>query len=386
MNADESQQDRDSTSPREDVRRELEQTKKFVGELSMDDLRQGTWFPKLLTFSLHKYETQVNAEYFRRKYPNLPPDAVAQERIKMAARYASIAGGLNATAYTGAIVATIGSHGGASPLTLPAAAASFTVDLVYTSQLQLRLAYDLSVLYGVPLDLDDPDDLWKLIRVAFVVKTGEVGTDVLVKGVPVVLRPLVKKVFSGATLATLKGLPGVGKYLLQRNIIKMAIPGVGVPLAAGVNFWTTKVAGKYAKNSFRREARIMEEAGRITSRTRLHPELLWVLWLVVHSDTASSTGQVSLLHHVTLRVNDSAEVQEALEQMRAVIEVDPDHVWAMLAAADGDLEPLYAASLTAAVVDGKVRDKQLQVLELVADRCGVYHSTEAVQEAALRWQ
>lgn len=137
------------------VRREVEKVRGFVKDLSLDDLRQGDWFPKLLTFSLDKYVKEVDADYFRRKYPDLPADAVVQERIQMAARYASVEGGLSAAAYSGAVAATIGSGGGASPLTLPAGGASFAVDLVYTSQLQLRLAYDIAVLYRVPLNTED---------------------------------------------------------------------------------------------------------------------------------------------------------------------------------------------------------------------------------------
>ena len=103
------------------VRRELARVKGLAHELSVEDLRQGAWFAKLLKFSLDRYVQEVNADYFRAKYPDLPPDAVVQERIEMAARYSSIEGGLSAGAYTGAVAATIGSGGGASPLTVPAA-------------------------------------------------------------------------------------------------------------------------------------------------------------------------------------------------------------------------------------------------------------------------
>jgi hypothetical protein len=45
------------------------------------------------------------------------------QRIKMAARYAALEGGLSASAYSAAVVATLGSAGGASPVMLPAAGA-----------------------------------------------------------------------------------------------------------------------------------------------------------------------------------------------------------------------------------------------------------------------
>ncbi|QEH92711.1 hypothetical protein FV141_03545 [Dermacoccus abyssi] len=206
------------------VIKQVDEIRDFVGGLSMDDIKSGDWFARLLKVSLAQYSEQVTAEWFREKYPHLPADAIVDARIKLAAKYAGIEGGLSAAAYTGAVAATIGSLGGASPLTAPAAVGSFVVDLAYTTRLQLRLAHDIAVLYGVPIDVNDSEDLWKLIRIALLIKSGEAGRGAVSKGVPVVLRPVIKKIFSGSTLTAVKSLPVVGKHLLQRNIIKFSIP------------------------------------------------------------------------------------------------------------------------------------------------------------------
>ncbi|KRE38265.1 hypothetical protein ASG73_04715 [Janibacter sp. Soil728] len=374
-----------STQDEKVVRRELERVREFVKNLSMDDLKQGNWFANLLTFSLDRYVKEVNAGYFRRKYPDLPADAVVQERIQMAARYASIEGGLSAAAYTGAVAATIGSGGAASPLTLPAGGASFAVDMVYTSQLQLRLAYDIAVLYGVPLDVEDPDDLWKLIRIAFVIKSGEVGGTALMKGVPALVRPVVKKVFSKGTLAAAKSLPVVGKHLLQRNVIKFAIPGVGVPLSAGVNYWTTKTAGGHAREVFRLEAKLMEEAERIAASTPHHRALPWIMWTVACSDGPATTSQHLLLHHVTRHLRELGSADEALDELRAVIEVDRARVWGILQETEGDLQSIYRAAVKTVAVRGKARAKDLALLERVADLTGADHSAQAVRTEARGW-
>src|SRR3546814_20294470 len=100
----------------------------FVGELSPDDTRSGGWFTKLLAHSLSTYTEQVDWQYFQTKYQGIPPDAIVDQRIQMAARYASIEGGLSASAYTGAIAATLGSLGGASPATVPAPVVPMMVD------------------------------------------------------------------------------------------------------------------------------------------------------------------------------------------------------------------------------------------------------------------
>lgn len=374
--------DETSTSDEGAVRREINRVRGFVRELSLDDLRQGAWFAKLLKFSLDRYVHEVDAGYFTAKYPNLPADAVVQARTQLAARYASIEGALSAGAYTGTVAATIGTGGGASPLTLPAAGASFVLDLVFTSQLQLRLAYDISVLYRVPLDLRDPEDLWKLIRVAFAIKGGEAGREAIGKGVPVLVRPLVKKIFSGSTLTAVKSLPVVGKYLLQRNIIKFTIPAVGVPLSMAVNYWSTKVAGREATKMFRSEARIVEAARRMTERTVHHTELLWVLWLIIKSDGLVHENERLLLKNVTAIVGDLNGELAALADLRSTIELDEEAVWSMLASATGNLQALYDAGVVAAAIDGRINVNEMRNLRTLAEYCSAPYDEDAIREAA----
>jgi uncharacterized protein (DUF697 family) len=300
----------------------------------------------------------------------------------MAARYSSIEGSLSASAYTGAVAATIGSGGGASPLTLPAGGASFVVDLVFTTQIQLRLAYDISVLYGVQLDMDDPEDLWKLIRVAFVVKAGEAGRGVFAKGVPVFVRPVLKKIFRGGTLSAVKSLPVVGKYLLQRNIIKFGIPLVGVPVSAGVNYWSTKVAGAHARSILREEARIAEAARRMTGRTDHHTELLWTVWLLIAADGVIHENEKLLLAHLTKMVGERDSALPALGELRGTIDIDETEVWAMLATAPGDLSALYDAGVVTAAVDGKIHGNELAILRKLAEHCSADFDEEAVRATA----
>ena len=165
----------DDAADQELVEHERAELREFVKGLSPDDIKSGGWFTKLCAQALSSYTDKVDWQYFQERYEGVPADAIVDQRIKMAARYAALEGGLSARAYTGAVAATIGSLGGASPATVPAAVATMMVDVAYITRLQLRLAYDIAVLYRVPLDLSDPEDMWKLIRVAFTIKSGEVG-------------------------------------------------------------------------------------------------------------------------------------------------------------------------------------------------------------------
>ncbi|GAH32672.1 unnamed protein product, partial [marine sediment metagenome] len=107
---------------REAVEAEREELRGFINDLTGDDIRTGNWFTKLLAHALNSYTEKVDWQYFQERYRGVPADGIVDQRIKMAARYAAIEGGLSASAYTATVVATIGTAGGASPLTLPAAA------------------------------------------------------------------------------------------------------------------------------------------------------------------------------------------------------------------------------------------------------------------------
>lgn len=349
------------------VRRERDELRSFVDELSSDDISSGRWFTKLLAQSLRTYTEEVDWRYFQRKYQGLPPDAIVDQRIQMAARYASIEGGLSASAYTGAIALTIGSLGGASPATLPAAAASMMVDVVYTTRVQLRLAYDISVLYRVPLDTSDPDDLWKLIRIAFTVKGGEVVREGLLKGVPALVRPLIKRFYRKGVLEAAKGLPVVGKYLLQRNVIKVGIPFVGVPLAVVVNRQTTLIAGRHARAEFRNEARMIEIAENLSQQVAHPSSALWVAWLVVSAEGKVSDDEATLLRHLLRRLREDHGVVD--DDLARLVSVDEAAVWVRLDAEQGDLSDLIEVAEQGAKVDGPATRRERAVIAAVRQHC-----------------
>jgi tellurite resistance protein len=358
----------DDAAAQELVEREHTEIRKFVEELSGDDIKSGGWFTKLLAHALNSYTEKVDWQYFQERYEGVPADAIVDQRIKMAARYAAIGGGLSAGAYTATIVATIGTLGGASPATVPAAVATIMVDVAYLTRLQLRLAYDVAVLYRIPLDLSDPEDLWKLIRIAFTIKSGEAVREGAVKAVPALVRPMIKRFYSGPVLTAAKGLPVVGKYLLQRNVIKIGVPLVGVPIAVLVNRYTTKVAGRHARLVFRNEARVIELAENLSERSQ-HPKLtLWVAWLVIMADGKISDDEALLIRHLVRLFRERHQVAD--EKLARVVDVDPAEVWRRLEAETGDVSDLVEVANRVAAVDGAVNALERRTISELQDRCG----------------
>lgn len=359
--------DEDDAADRKVVEQEQAAIKDFVKGLSGDDIKSGNWFTKLAAHAMNTYTEKVDWQYFQDRYAGVPADANVDQRIKMASRYAALEGGLSAGAYTATVAATIGSLGGASPATVPAAVATVMVDVAFITQLQLRLAYDISVLYRVPLDVNDPEDLWKLIRVALTIKSGEAVNKTVVKAVPALVRPLVKRFYSKTALAAGRALPVVGKHLLQRNVIKIGIPLIGVPLAVLLNRYTTLLAGRHARAVFRNEARVIEIAENLTKQSR-HPQLmLWVAWLVIRANDKIADDEALLMRHLVRLVREQHEVVD--EQLAQLVDIDRAEVWRRIEAESGDLSDLLDVADRVAAVDGDVNAREKAVISELRDRC-----------------
>jgi tellurite resistance protein len=178
---------------------------------------------------------------------------------------------------------------------------------------------------------------------------------------------LIKRFYSKGVLSAAKGLPVVGKYLLQRNVIKIGIPLVGVPLSVVVNRQTTLVAGRHARAVFRNEARIIEIADGLRKRT-LHPRLmLWVAWLVVMADGKISDDETTLLRHL-MRLT-SLHHQMVDDELARLITVDPAEVWRRIDGETGDLSDLIEVAEQVAAVDGQASKKESAVVDEIRRRC-----------------
>ncbi|HEY9564285.1 MAG TPA: hypothetical protein VIR30_10995, partial [Nocardioides sp.] len=164
-----------------------------------------------------------------------------------------------------------------------------------------------------------------------------------------------------------KGFPVVGKYLLQRNVIKVGIPLVGIPLSVVVNRQTTLIVGRHARAVFRNEARIIEIADNLTAKSR-HPRLmLWVAWFVVMADEKASDDETSLLRHIVSLVQKRHQVVD--DELARLITIDPAEVWRQLDAVQGDLSDLIEVAEQVAAVDGPANARERAVIAEVRRRC-----------------
>lgn len=353
------------------VKKEIENIKEILDDYTKDDFKNGTWFYKLLKNSISNYSKTVNADYLKKKYNNIPIEAIVEKRIVIAKEYATIEAFLSSSTYSASVIATIGTAGGSSPLTVSTAFASFVVDLLYTTQLQLKLAYDISVLYGQKIDIDDPEDLIDLIKIAFGIKVGEQVFDAAQKLLPEAIRIGIKQGIKGHTLEIIKALPVVGKYLLQRNIIKVAIPAVSIPFATGFNYYYTGKVGIYAKKIYR-DRSIIKEKGKLIFENTDNEILILLktLWLISLSDGKIDENEIRLLKSITdlLKLDDDS--LSILNDFNEKIITDENTLIDEIQSLDKENQRnIFNAACIMAAIDKKIKPEEIELLTKIASKC-----------------
>ena len=246
-----------------EVSSELEEAKEFAKTLDIDDVKSGQWFITLLQKVVQSYDRNARAEYFQQKYPGLPPDETADILTSVAVRYATIAGAITGVAATTSQISVLGSAG----MTIAVMVGAIGAEMVYLAGIQMRLVLDLSILYDLQLDPDDPEDILMIFGYAL----GVAPVEMMGKGLQVAARGgtqyAVKKYISKGTL---KAIQEFGKRIsikiLQKSVLKYAIPIASAGVGSAYNYATTKSVGGIAKNHLKNRGKVTEELRQLVSR------------------------------------------------------------------------------------------------------------------------
>jgi tellurite resistance protein len=246
---------------------EISDLKKTVQAFGWEAVKNGRWFNQFLIACLSGYHERVIQEggeaYLRSKYPGLPTDAVARKLCEMAEQTAAIAGSMSGVAASGAAL-TAGAG-------IPVAVTAVMAEVLFTIRLQLRLVYDLHLLYGIPLDASDPEDLLGLFAVVYGVKLAEIGGIGTKTLGPEVMRAQLYRLIHGNTKAIQAMVkqvlgPRIARSVTQKGILKTAVPVAGVAISAGWNYTATRLMGSRVRQEVRIKAGLREEASRLQAR------------------------------------------------------------------------------------------------------------------------
>jgi hypothetical protein len=307
-------------------------------------------------------QENARAHYFQQKYPGMSADDIATTLISVTCRYAAVAGGIAGVAITANQLTTLASAGITATLWL----GSLGIEMVYLSYLQIRLINDLASIYDLQLNADDPEDMLMIFGYAL----GVTPTEFLGKGIQIAAgattRHAIKTYISKGTLKTVQEFARrLGFKILQRTIIKYAVPAISAAVGSGYNYVSTRSIGNIAKLHFKNQGKASEELRSLVTRQTTYKIIFPAAILyMAQVDGEYTQAERDLYKSILVRMSFD---KHSSQEFQKLIEVEDN-----LLAAIRDLND-EAASRTLfellslmAAYDGKLADEELLFLQNVA--------------------
>lgn len=371
------------------IHAELADLKETVKSFGMQAIKDGSWFAKFIQSCLSSYDQRVmeqgGAAYLREKYPGLPTDAIASKLCDLAETYVAVAGGLSGAAASAAVLS--------AGVALPAAITGVMAEVLYTVRLQLRLAYDLHLLYGMPLDANDPEELTRLFGVVYGVKAAEVGGLGIKAYGPEVVRAQLFRLIHGNTPVIQAAVrqvlgPRIAKQITQKAIIKTAVPIVGTAISAGWNYATTRMMATRVRHGVRVSAALREETkrlqGQIGRNEQAEVAVLEGMMALALADRNFNDKErevyLTFLKQLGLPTED-------LQRLAAKVDSDLDAVCASLGSIQlpANRESVARCFCLIVAADGEIQSVEQEVLIKLLDTLGQREVMEQLPSLAKRF-
>ncbi len=216
----------------------------------------GEWLWFLIHKSFVNYWERATAEYFFTKYPNSNADRIANKLISIAAKNASVLGGMTGAAVsTDEIVGALTAGGGVIgvPANIAIWGASISTEALLLMRIQLQLVANIGKLYQVPLDPHDPEDILTIIAFALGGSAADAAGKAGMKMGGRAAGLAAKNIFAQDVLAVLKKIASrVGVKILQRSIVKYTVPVASIGIGSSWNYFATRSVGRIAIKHFKK--------------------------------------------------------------------------------------------------------------------------------------
>lgn len=365
-----------------EVSNELENAKTFAKTLNIEEVKNGEWFIKLLQHVVRAYDRNARADYFQKKYPGLSPDDIADILTSVTVKYATIAGALAGVAATANEIAMITSAG----LTASLFVGTIGAEMLYLSKIQMRLVLDMSVLYDLQLDAEDPEDILMIFGYAL----GAAPADLIGRGLQVAARSgttsTIKKVLSKGTLEALKKFgKRLGFKILQRTIIKYAIPIASAAVGSGYNYIATKSVGKIAKIHFKNRGKATDELRAVISKQNTYDLAIpAAAMFMAQVDGNISAKEKELYRSMLSRMSFDEHTPADFNRL---VNEECDILDAISQIEDVELRKVIIELMTLmAVYDGALANEEREFLISASERLGVSLDIEQVETRAKEFQ
>lgn len=360
---------------KQEVLAEIEIAREFARQINFEQVKSGEWFLILLRQVVQSYQTNARTEYFQQKYPGLEADDIADKLIFVTNRYASIAGAVTGLAISANQLATLSTMG----MTAALFVTSMGAEMIYLTRLQIRLVLDLAIAYDLQLDPDDPEDILMIFGYA----VGVTPSEFLGKGLQIAAGAGTKNIIkTHVSKATLKSVQAFAKKLgfkiLQRTIIKYAVPAVSMAVGSSFNYASTKAVGQVAKVHFKNRGKVTDELRLLISKQHTYALVYPASILYIAKiDGVYNQHERDFYEAILSRMNFDEYDQSAFQDLLKHEEKLLEH----LASLDdrNSAETMFELLVLMAIYDGDLAIEELDFLEKAAYALNIEIDMDKIQ-------
>jgi len=372
----------DDESLKSQVSKELDEAKALAKSFDFEKVKNGEWFITLLKQVVKAYNRNARAAYFQKKYPGLPSDEIADILTSVTVRYATIAGAVAGVAASANEIATVASGG----MTAALFVGTIGAEMLYLSSIQMRLMLDMSVIYDLQLDPEDPEDILMIFGYAL----GVAPTEIIGKTVQVAARAgtkngIKKVVTKGTREALVKFAKRLGFKISQGSIIKFAVPVASAAMGSGYNYLTTKSVGQIAKLHFKNRGRVTDELRAVISRQNTYDLAVpaaAMFMAQIDGNVSSKEKELyrAMLSRMSFEEHTPADFQRLMNNEQSILD-------SVSQIEDVELRKVLIELLTLmAIYDGVLVSEEREFLINAAERLGVSLDMEQVEKRAKEYQ
>jgi tellurite resistance protein len=347
-------------------------------EIAAHPQRADAWVQRVIYREIEQRGRSRGPAYWDAVFPDLSPAARANARIRRMLERATVASVAAAAGATSAELLPLITKSIAAPIALSLAAFSVGAEMLYTTVLQIDLAFDLASIYGVPFAADDVGEISTMLAAAL--------------GVELVGEPTRhdKPAPAGATkswrvqrqMLRSDFARHLGNTLLERAIARNLVPVVAIVASAA---WNQIVLRRFAREV---HTAVRRRLGIVNACRCVRLGDLQSARSILDGAHLIATSDGDIDHQEALALAtliDSLNLPDRIAVRDASFSDDEEAWFAHLPALDPALHPMLMRVLVlVASASGALGTSERRFLKRVASVLGCEISFDAIERFAAR--
>lgn len=340
--------------------KEVEETEEeLLNDIVEEEKNNGDWFIKVVQKVIETHSENVNYEYFRNKYNEIPKDMIAKKIIEANLNISIIIGMMSGA--SGGILGIFSSI----PVTFG--------EIITLTYYQVKMIYDLSVVYGKPVNMKDPEEAYKVLAIALGIKINHVAKGAINQGINQGGKIILEGFGKRKVLKPIQNsLSKLGIEIAQKsikNIASKAIPVLGIAtgavLCSYLDYISTNSVAMNTLSIYRLPKLIIEyfESLNKISKDNLisNKALAKGCFVMANSDHRVDLNKTILIDYIKqYRLVDDSFWDELKDRLKIR---DKEFFDDLEPVTDKkELESIYNALMLVALSDRKVSQKERQIL------------------------